>query len=174
MKKLSSLLRRITSKHHRNFYRLNCLHSFRTENKLISHEKVCKNKDFSGIVKPSEKDNVLEFNQYIKPDKMPYIIYAVIESLLKKTDACGDSPEHFSATQIGEHIPCGYSMSTIWVFYHIENKHTLHCGKDCMRKFCEFLREQEKTINNFENQKSVSINKSRTKITSRCKRMLYF
>ena len=32
------------------FYCLNYLHSFRTENKLKSNEKVCKNKDFCGIV----------------------------------------------------------------------------------------------------------------------------
>ena len=34
VKKLSALLRGITSKHNSDFYCLNCLHSFRTENKL--------------------------------------------------------------------------------------------------------------------------------------------
>ena len=38
-KKLSTLFRRITSKHHGDFYCLNCLHSFRTENKIKSHKK---------------------------------------------------------------------------------------------------------------------------------------
>ena len=79
-KKLSTLLTGITSKHHGDFYCLNCLHSFRTENKLKSHEKICKNKDFCGIVMPLEKNYILEFNQYIKSDKMPYIVYAEIES----------------------------------------------------------------------------------------------
>ena len=46
VKKLSALLKGITSKHDSDFYSLNCLHSFRTENKLMSHEKVCKNKVF--------------------------------------------------------------------------------------------------------------------------------
>ena len=32
-------------------------------------------------------------------------------------------------------------MSIIWVFHHIENKHTSYRGKDCMRNFCESLRE---------------------------------
>ena len=45
-----------------------------------------KNKSFCGIVMPSEKDNILEFNQYMKSDKMPYIIYVLIESLIKKID----------------------------------------------------------------------------------------
>ena len=33
VKELSALLRGITSKHHRDFYCLNCLHSFATEKK---------------------------------------------------------------------------------------------------------------------------------------------
>ena len=56
------------------FYCLNSLDSFRTENKFKSHEKVSKNTDFCGIEVPSEKGKILEFNQYMKLDKMPYII----------------------------------------------------------------------------------------------------
>ena len=33
---------------------------------------------------PSEKDSILEFNQYMKSDKTPYITYADIQSLMKK------------------------------------------------------------------------------------------
>ena len=33
---------------------------------------------------PLEKGNILEFNQYMKSDKISYIIYAAIESLIKK------------------------------------------------------------------------------------------
>ena len=73
---LPTLLRGITSKHYGEFYCLNCLHSFRAENKLKPHDKVCKNKDFCGILMPSEKDKILEFNQYMKSDKMSHIIYA--------------------------------------------------------------------------------------------------
>ena len=104
----------ITSKHKCDFYCLNCLHSFRTKNKLKSHEKVCKNRNFFVIEMPLEKDKILEFNQYMKSDKMPYIIYAGIESLIKKIDGCANNPEKYSTTKIGEHISCGYSMSTIW------------------------------------------------------------
>ena len=43
-KKISALLHGVTSKHKGDFYYLNCLHSFRTENKRKSHENVCKNK----------------------------------------------------------------------------------------------------------------------------------
>ena len=58
-------MRGITPKHHGNFYFLNRFHSFRTENKLKFHEKACKNKNFCGIAMQLEKNNILEFNQYM-------------------------------------------------------------------------------------------------------------
>ena len=84
VKKLSTLLRRTTSKHHEYFHCLNCFHSFRTWNKFKSHEKVCKNKDFCGTVMPRQKNKILKFNQHMKSDKMPYIIYSDLESLIWK------------------------------------------------------------------------------------------
>ena len=55
----------------------------------------------------------------MKSDKMPYIIYADIDSLIRKMDGCADNPEKSSTTKIGQHIYCGYSMSTFWEFDHI-------------------------------------------------------
>ena len=86
----------------------------------------------------------------MKSDKMLYIVDADIESLIKKIEGCANNLENSPITQIGEHIPCGYSMTTTWVFDNIENKHTLYRGEDCMKNFCEFLREHTKTIIDFE------------------------
>ena len=55
--------------------------------------------------------------------------------------------------EIGEHIPCGQSVSTIWGFDHIENKYTLYPGKDYLKKFCDALREHAKNITYFEKKK---------------------
>ena len=49
---------------------------------------------------------------------------------------CVKTSEKSTTTKIGEHIPCGYSMLTIWALDHIENKYNLHRGKNCMKKFC--------------------------------------
>ena len=42
-----------------------------------------------------------------------------------------------------------------------------------MKKFCKSLREHEKNIIDFEKKKIVTVNKRRTKITSRRRSMLY-
>ena len=73
----------------------------RTENNLKSHEKVYKNKDFCGTAMPTEKKKMLEFNQYMKLDKMPYIIYADIESWIRKIDGFTINPEKSSTMKIG-------------------------------------------------------------------------
>ena len=103
-------------------------------------------------VMPSEKDNILEFKQNMKSDKMSHINYADIESLIKKIDGCANNPEKYSA-EIGVHIPPGYSMSTICRFDHIEIKHSFYRGKDCMKKFCTSLREHAKNIIDFKKKK---------------------
>ena len=93
----------------------------------------------------------------MKSYKMPSIIYTGKESLIKKIDRCANNPENSSTTKIGGRIPCGYSMSTIWAFDHIEKKHTLYRGKDCMRKFYTSLREHAKNIIDFEKTKMLPL-----------------
>ena len=89
---------------------------------------------------PTEKIPLLEFKQYVKPDKMPYNIYADIQSLIQKIDGCANNLEKSSTAKVGEHITFGYSVSTIWRFDHIEGKHFLSRGKYCKNRFCTSLR----------------------------------
>ena len=88
VKKLSVLLKRTRSKHHDDFYCLNFLHSYRTKNKLESHKKVYENKDFCNIIMSSKDTKILEFNQYQKSDKAPFVTYAALECLTEKIDDC--------------------------------------------------------------------------------------
>ena len=44
-------------------------------------------------------------------------------------------------------------MSTISSFRSVENKHDVYSDRDCMKKFCEFLREREIKIINFRKKK---------------------
>ena len=99
VKKLSALLRGITSKHKGGFYCLGCLHYFATGNKDHSHKNVYENKDFCNIVMPSEDNKLLEFNQYQKPDKVLFIIHADPECLIEKIDGCKNNTENSSTTK---------------------------------------------------------------------------
>ena len=95
----------------------------------------------------------------MKSDKMLNIIYGDNVSLIKKIDNWKKNTEKSSTAKIGKKIPCGYSSSTIWSFNYIENKRSLYSEKDCMKKFCEFLREHAKSIINYEKKKMLPLTK---------------
>ena len=49
--------------------------------------------------------------------------------------------ENSSTTKLNRHMPSAFSMSTVSLFRSIKNKLDAYRGKDCMKKFCKFLRE---------------------------------
>ena len=59
---LSRLFRGITSNHNGDFYCLNCLHSFRTDNVLKRHERLCDNNDYCSVEMPTQANNTLKYN----------------------------------------------------------------------------------------------------------------
>ena len=94
-----------------------------------------------------EDSRVLEFNT---KNKTPSIIYADSESLTKRIDGCQNNFEKLFTTKVGQHISSGYSISIIWTFQGVENKHDVYRGEDCMKKFCESSRDSSTKINNFQ------------------------
>ena len=124
---------------------------FRNNNnkKLQLNKRVCKNKDFCKIIMPSDSTKILEFNQYQKSDKGPFIIYADLNYIIEKIDGCKNNPENSSTTKVSKHILSGFSMSTISSFRSIKNKHDVYRGKDSMKTFYESLREHAMKINKF-------------------------
>ena len=56
------MLRGITSKHDGDFYCLNYLHFYSTENKLKNHENVWKNHYYCYVHMPNEDNKKLKYN----------------------------------------------------------------------------------------------------------------
>ena len=54
---------------------------------------------------PSTDAKILDFNQYQKSDKAPSIIYADLESLIKRIDGHKNNFEKLSSTKIGKYLP---------------------------------------------------------------------
>ena len=105
VKSLSRLLKGITSNHDGDYYCLNCFHSYRTENKLNAHKEICENNEYCNFEMPSPNNNLIKYNQGGKSLKLPFIIYADLECILKKIDTCQNNPDLSSTTKINQHIP---------------------------------------------------------------------
>ena len=94
----------------------------------------------------ASKDNkILEFNQYQKSDKAPFIIYTDLECIIEETDGCKNNPENSSTSKVSEHMPSGFTMSGISSFRSVENNN--------MNKFCDFFRQHSTKIINFKKKK---------------------
>ena len=112
VKKLSALFRGITSKHHGDSYCINCFHSYNTEEKLKKHQKLCEHHDYCYLEMPEEGNKILKYNHGEKSMKVPFIIYADLESLLEKTRTCHNDPKKSSTTKINKHTLYRYSLFT--------------------------------------------------------------
>ena len=146
VKSLSRLLRGMTSNHDGDYYCLNCFHSYRTENKLNTHKKICENNKYCHIEMPNKDNNIIKYNQGDKSLKLPFIIYADLECLFKKIDTCHNNPDLLSTTKINQHIPSGYSIYTSCSFDKSNNKLSYYRGEDCMKRFCKDLKDHATKI----------------------------
>ena len=157
VKHLPGLLKGITSNHKKDFYCLNCFHSYRTKNKLEEHKKICENHEYCYVEMPNEENKIIKYNQGEKSIKLPFIIYADLECLLEKMITCYNNLRESSTTEINKHTPSGYSLFTHCSFDKIKNKLDYYRGKDCMKKFCKDLREHATKIINYEKEKMIPL-----------------
>ena len=120
---LSALLRGISSSNNGDFYCLNCFHSYRTLNKLKKHERVFNNHDYCHVDILEDGKNILEYRSGDKSLKVPCIIYADLECLLKKEQHRQNNLENSYTQRKAKHKPSGYSLS-------------LNCSFDETKKDC--------------------------------------
>ena len=117
----------------------------------------------------SEYTKILESDRYRKSGKTPSIISAYLKSLIKRIGGCKYSSEKPSTTKVGVHISSDYSLFTIWTFDGIDNKHDVYRSEDCMKKFCESLREHVIKIINFEKKKMISLTNEQQELHEKTK-----
>ena len=91
--------------------------------------------------------------------RVPFIIYADLESLLEKTNTCHNNPEKSSTTKINKHTPPGYSLFTQCSFDTTKNRLDYYRGKNCMKNFCLDLREHAANIINYEKKEMIRLTK---------------
>ena len=106
------LIRGITSKNNGEFYYLNCLCSFGTENALKNYENFCRDRDYCHIDMPDKDNNILIYNPGEKSVKISDVIYFDFECLLEKISTCSYDPEILSTTKICKHTSSGVSLFT--------------------------------------------------------------
>ncbi|XP_072764631.1 uncharacterized protein [Anoplolepis gracilipes] len=87
IKNLSRLVSSQLNKHNGQKYICDrCLHYFYSNEKLQSHTADCGKMNDCAIRLPSDKDKWLAFNNYNRKEQVPFVVYADLECVLRKTD----------------------------------------------------------------------------------------
>ena len=103
---------------------------------------------------PDADNNILQSKPGKKSLKNAFIIYADLECLLLKTITCNNNNNNnnnkSNTTAKALHKPSGYSLLTSCSFDKSENKQSYYRERDCMKRFCDDLREHVARITNYE------------------------
>ena len=132
-----------------------CINAFTTENALKEHEKHCTNKDCVHIKMPAP-GSTISFKHFERGQRVPFVIYADFESLLKPISRCEPNPEISSTTKYQKHEPISFS-------YYIKCFEDTVCdleprtytGEDAIEKFIEWLEKDVKYICNIRKEKMI-------------------
>ena len=79
VKSLKRLCRGATSNHDGDFYYMNCLHSFRTNNRLKEHERLCESHKPCELIMLNEGKNIIKYNSGEKYLPAANTIYLILK-----------------------------------------------------------------------------------------------
>ena len=96
--------------------------------------------------------------------KVPFIIYAELESLLENMSTCHNIPKKSSTTKINKHTPSGYSLFTNCSFDTTKKNLDYYRGKSCMKNFCLDLREHATKIKDYEKKERIPLTDKENKL----------
>ena len=117
-----------------------CLQGYTTEGLLEKHRTLCRGAAYrpTRIDMPEKGKNTLQFTNYQKQMKAPFVIYADSESILEKISTCMPEPGASSTTQTEIHKPCGFSFVAVRSDGEVV-KDFLYWGEDCVQRFLAAL-----------------------------------
>ena len=147
IKSLSRLLASKNSKHaHKQYFYNNCLQGFTLELSRDEHQAYCKDNEAVGVEMPN-KGLTVEFCDGQNQFKVPFMMYADFEALLEPIQerVPGDLNEPYTSDVSG-HIPSGWCIYSKFAYGNVDDSLKLYRGKDCVEKFCEYIRQEARRL----------------------------
>ena len=87
---------------------LNCLSSFKCKKSLDGHKEYCYNNECVKTIMP-EPGTFLRFKNFLHSEKVPFVVYADTEALIKEMDNCDPNPQKSYTKKYQKHEPVSFS-----------------------------------------------------------------
>ena len=149
VKNLSRLTSKQVSAHKEGTHTcLRCLNPFWTHKSLEKHLEYCCNHEAVKINMP-EKGTILRFKHHERSEKVPFIIYADTEALIKEMHNCDPNPQNSYTKKYQKHKPISFSYYIKCFDDNVyKPKLRKYTGEDAIEKFVEWIEEDVKEIAN--------------------------
>ena len=158
VKSLSRLLSSENSKGRKGAYHfcVNCLNGFRTESARDKHYVYCSSNGEVNVKMPEEREKWLKFHDGQCQFKVPFMLYADFESILKPVDEkYRDRMKQLKTERKGEasyteklntHVPSGWCVYSKFAYGDVPDPMTAYRGKDCVEQFVDHVEEEVKRL----------------------------
>ena len=132
---------------------LNCLNSFKCKKSLDDHKEYCYNNECVKSIMP-EPGTFLKFKHFLRSEKVPFVVYADTEALIKKMHNCDPYPNKSYTKKYQKHEPVSFSYYIKCfdnsIFKPIKRTYTRMTpeDEDAMDVFIKWLEKDVKLIAN--------------------------
>ena len=108
-----------------------------SEDTLELHIQVCKDHNFCYVKMPEEGESILRYQQGSKSMRMPFVIYADTECILRPVQSVEHRSDKPLTRNVAELVGCG--AATLIKFAHGDFERTFkqHRGEDSITVFCK-------------------------------------
>ena len=104
-----------------------CLNTFYSKESLASHYEYCKSYEAIKIELPEEGSKIY-FNNHNKSTRVPFMVYADLESFTPQLSTCQPNLEKSYTNQYQKHIPADLLPHSVLMIYSILNNQ-LNCKR---------------------------------------------
>ena len=157
IKNTSRLLSKLNEKTKRAYhYCINCFNGFWTEPARDKHYEYCSSNGHVKVNMPTEKEKWLKFHDGQYQFKVPFMLYADFESILKPVDEwyrdkmnrmkAGKNGKAPYTDKINTHVPSGWCVHNTFAHGDVPNPLKMCRSKDCVETFVEYIEEEVKQL----------------------------
>ena len=135
---------------------MNYLNGFWTESARDKHYEYCNSNGHVKVKMPTEKEKSLKFHDGKYQFKVPFMLYADFESILKPVDdryrdrmntMKTERKDKASYTEkINTHVPSGWCVHSTFAYGDVPDLLKMYRGKGCVEKFVEYIEEEVKWL----------------------------
>ena len=93
-----------------------------------------------------KEGSFVEFHEGQNQFKVPFIMYADFEAILKPTKNVKSNPEESYTKEINQRIASGFCVYSKFAYGKVENPLKLYRGEDCVEVFCDHVENKVKRL----------------------------